>query len=80
MRSSAGAEFDFLSDPEGRLLDILGLRHENGGPTGDIAQSASFLLDRDGRVTWFRVAETYRVRPRPDEILAEVDELPGRAD
>lgn len=76
MRSSAGAEFDFLSDPEGVLLDLFGIRHQGGGPGGvDIAQSASFLLDPEGRLVWQRVAENYRVRPRPADILEAVDEL-----
>ena len=79
MRSSAGAEFEFLSDPEGRLIDLFGLRHHGGGPGGDIAQTASFLLDAGGRLAWMRVAKNYRVRPRPGEILAAVDRLPGAA-
>jgi peroxiredoxin len=75
MRDSAGAEFDFLSDPDGEMLDFFGVRHPGGAiEGGDIAQSASFLLDRTGRLLWSRVAENYRVRPRPAEILAAADE------
>ena len=75
MRSAAGAEFDFLSDPEGVLLDLFGIRHESGAPEGgDIAQSASFLLDPEGRLVWQKVADNYRVRPRPAEILEAADE------
>lgn len=77
MRSSASADFDFLSDPEGVLLDLLGIRHEDGMPDVDIAQSASFLVDGAGRLVWEKVAENYRVRPRPAEILAAADRLPG---
>ena len=61
----------FLSDPEGRLLDLLGLRHEGAGPGGrDIAQSASFLFEPDGTLLWNQVASNYRVRPAPEKILA----------
>lgn len=75
MRSSAGAEFEFLSDPEGVLLDLFGIRHADAGPGGaDIAQSASFLLDPEGRLVWQKVADNYRVRPRPAEILEAADE------
>lgn len=78
MRSSAGAEFVFLSDPDGALMDLFGIRHAGGSMEGsDIAQSASFLLAGDGRLVWSRVAENYRVRPRPAEILAQIDALPG---
>lgn len=74
MREAAGAEFTFLSDTGGRLMDRFGLRHRGGRADGaDIAQSASFLLDAEGRVAWFTVAENYRVRPHPDEVLEAVD-------
>ncbi len=76
MRSSSGAELEFLSDPEGRLLDLFGVRHVGARYDGaDVAHSASFLLDAGGRVAWSRVAENYRVRPRPSEILAAADRL-----
>lgn len=70
----------FLSDPEGRLLDLLGMRHEGAGPTGlDIAQSASFLLDADAKLLWHELAPNYRVRPEPEEILAAYDAVSGTA-
>jgi len=76
MRAAAGAEYTFLSDPEGRLLDFFGVRHRGAGMDGgDIAQSASFLIDAAGRVAWLRVADSYRVRPRLEEILAAADKL-----
>ena len=77
MRESSGATFDFLSDADGELINLFGVRHAGGSMDGaDIARSASFLLDRDGRLAWMRVAESFRVRPRPWEILTAVDELP----
>lgn len=75
MRTSAGGQFEFLSDADGRLLDLFGLRHEKGRYDGvDIAQSASFLIDATGHLVWQRVADNYRVRPHPKEILAAADE------
>lgn len=68
----------FLSDTEGELLDLLGVRHLGAGPEGgDIAQSASFLFAADGTLLWHQLAENYRVRPHPEEILAAYD---GAAD
>ncbi|MEM9597574.1 MAG: redoxin domain-containing protein [Acidobacteriota bacterium] len=79
MREMSGATFEFLSDAEGQLLDLLRVRHSGGRADGaDIAQSASFLIDPDGRILWSHVAETYRTRPRPAKILEEIDRrLPG---
>lgn len=75
MRDASGAQFDFLSDPDGALLDIFGVRHVDGMPDQDIAQSAVFLVDQTGTLVWKKVAENYRVRPRPDEILGAADRL-----
>lgn len=75
MRTSAGADFDFLSDKDGMLMDALGVRHENGGRGGtDIAQSASFLFSPNGELLWSKIAENFRVRPKPEEVLAAIDE------
>jgi peroxiredoxin len=80
MRRSAGADFTFLSDPEGRLLDLLDVRHAGGRADGaDIAQSATFLLAPDGEVLWSRLAVNYRQRPKPGEVLEAVDRHVGGA-
>lgn len=64
----------FLSDPDGKLIDLLGLRHKGAGPGGlDIAQSASFIFQPDGTLLWHKLAPNYRVRPEPDEVLAAYD-------
>jgi len=79
MKESAGAEFEFVSDPDAKLIGLFGIRHAGGRIDGaDIAQSASFLLDSTGRLVWKRVAESYRVRPRPHEILEAVDRRLGK--
>lgn len=70
----------YLSDPEGRLLDLLDLRHEGAGPGGrDIAQSASFLFEPDGTLLWHHVTPNYRVRPEPETILAAYDAATARS-
>lgn len=77
MKNAAGAGFEFVSDPEGRLLDRLDVRHVGGTPEGgDTAQSASFLIAPDGRILWRKLAANYRVRPEPKEVLAAIDALP----
>jgi peroxiredoxin len=76
MREKAGAQFEILSDEAGKLIDHFGMRHVKGKRgRSDLAQSSSFLLDQEGRVLWQRVAENYRVRPKPEEILTAIDRL-----
>ena len=80
MRDSAGAEFPFLSDPEGELIDLLDARHVGGMVGGtDLAQSATFLITPDGEILWQRLAENYRVRPKPAEVLEVIDRRLGAA-
>ncbi len=72
MKHAVKATFEIAADEEGQLMDYLGLRHKGGNPIkkSDVPQIASFLFDASGKVIWSRVAENYRVRPYPGEILA----------
>lgn len=63
-------DFRVLSDPELTAIDAFGLRHAGGGPWGDIARPATFVIDPQGNVVWRDLTENWRVRPRPDELLA----------
>ena len=74
MRKTARLGYELISDPKGQLMDLFGLRHPAGGPGGiDIARSGSVLLDSGGRVLWYAVAENYRIRSTPAEVLKGVD-------
>ncbi len=76
MRKATGVHFEILSDEAGKLIDHFGMRHVKGKRgQSDLAQSSSFLLDHSGRVLWQRIAENYRVRPKPEEILRAIDTL-----
>lgn len=61
-----------LSDPELQVIDTFGLRHVGGGLDGDVARPATFLIDREGRIIWRELAENWRIRPRPAELLSEL--------
>lgn len=67
--------FRVLSDPQLKAIDAYGVRHANAPGAGDIARPAGFLIDRDGVVRWRDLTANYRVRPRPETILAELDKI-----
>lgn len=46
---------------------------ENGH---DIARPAEFLIDKGGVVRWEKITDDFRVRARPEEMLAAAKRLP----
>ena len=64
-----------LADPTLAAIDAYGLRHEGGGIDGDVARPATFLIDRDGKIVLRDLTDNWRVRPRPEHLLAELAEL-----
>jgi len=72
-RKRVGAEFPFVRDHEETLMDVFGLRDSAANPSGrDIMRSASILVSPDGEILWESRADSYRVRPTPDEILSGI--------
>jgi peroxiredoxin len=70
------SRFTFLADPEGVLLDRLGIRHQGGRNDGkDIAYPTAVLVDGDGVVRWIFQSHTYRERARAEEIFAAIAAL-----
>ena len=63
-----------LADPQLRVIDAYGLRHVGGGAGHDIARPATFLVDEQGIVRWRNLTANYRMRPRPEEILAQLQD------
>lgn len=74
LAENAALEFPIAADPELRAIDAYGLRHDRGEES-PIARPATFLIDAEGIVRWRDLTESYRLRPRPDDILARIDEL-----
>ena len=72
-----GLSYRVLADPEMKVIDAYGLRHPGGHEGQDIALSATFLIDEKGVVAWRSLTENIRKRPRPDDILAEIDRRRG---
>ena len=49
VKNKIDAEFNFISDPDLKLMDQFGLRHENGNPIGgDIARPADSVSVEGG--------------------------------
>jgi len=70
LASKLGLEFPILSDVEQRAIHDWGVVHEGGKPGGGaIARPAIFLVEPDGRISWRELAENWRVRVRPEELL-----------
>lgn len=69
-------EFPLLSDPDARVIELYGLRHAAGGPMGDIARPATWIVDRQGRIVWRDLTDNWRVRTRPEDVLRELRRIP----
>ncbi|ANM31611.1 hypothetical protein ABI59_21690 [Acidobacteria bacterium Mor1] len=67
-----GYDFPVLCDPNLELIGKLGLLHEDGLPDTDISRPAVFILDEQRDVTWRELTDNWRVRVRPETILAEL--------
>jgi peroxiredoxin len=77
LRERLKSRFTFLADPEGVLLDGLGIRHRGGRNDGaDIAFPTAVLVDAEGIVRWIFQSDTYRERARAEEIFAAIAALP----
>jgi len=66
-----GYTFTFLSDPKAEVIRRYDLLHASGGNKGqDIARPAEFLLDSSGTVRWVNLTDDFRVRARPEQMIA----------
>jgi peroxiredoxin len=76
LREKQNYTYTFLSDQKREVIRRYDLLHAGGGPTGDIARPAEFLIDSTGTVRWVNLTENYRIRPTPEDVLKVVDSLP----
>ena len=73
----AGYSFTFLSDPNAEVIRRYDILHKGAGEHGrDIARPAEFLVDRGGVVRWRNLTEDFRVRARPEAMVAAAKALP----
>ena len=86
-RGSAGTNLamQVLADPELKVIDLYGLRHEkalgaprDGSPIRNLAIPTTVLIDAEGVVRWIDQADDYRVRSDAGRVLDAVRRhLPG---
>lgn len=70
-----GYTFLFLSDLKADVIRRYDLLHPGGHGGEDMARPAEFLLDATGAIRWVNLTESYRVRPKGEEILKVLDDL-----
>jgi peroxiredoxin len=83
----ANLTMQVLADPELKVIDLYGLRHEkafgaprDGSVIRSLAIPTTLLIDAEGVVRWIDQADDYRVRSDAERVLAAVRRhLPGSA-
>ncbi len=73
-----GMDYDFLVDVDNRAAKVLGILSENGLPAGfevlgyetDVPKPTTFVLDENGKVIFADLTTNYRLRTRPEDIVA----------
>jgi peroxiredoxin len=66
LQEKLGDGVTLLSDPEGKATVAFGMLEGNG-----LARAGTFLVGREGFVSYRWLAENYRKRPEADEVLAK---------
>ena len=69
-----GLSYRILADVDRRVIAAYDLHHA-AGPSGDTARSATFVIDKDGVVRWRDLTQSYRIRPRAEDVVAQVATL-----
>lgn len=72
-----GARFPLLADEKGDAIRAYGLLHPGALPFAEfpVARPAVFIIDPDGVVRKRFLTDNWRVRERPEHLLAEVGAL-----
>ncbi len=73
LRESEGLDFPVLVDPDCGVIRAWGLLNE---ASGKVPHPRAVVVDREGVIRYLRVDEDYRVRPRAEELVEAVRDLP----
>ena len=72
-----GVKFDFLTDEDGQVANLLGIASPNGLPMGMQALGYDsgtvlptvIITDKEGKILWAHETDNYRIRPEPSVYL-----------
>lgn len=73
-----GMDYDFLVDVDNAAAKKLGILHEHGIPKGfevlgyetNVPKPTTFVLDENGKVVFADLTTNYRIRTKPEDIIA----------
>ncbi len=72
MREKSGFEFPLLMDSDLETIKAYGILNQDNGK---IPHPAAVVVDREGKVTYLRVDEDYKVRPpTSSELIPALEE------
>ncbi len=75
LKDQPGFNFPLLSDPDHRVIDRYGLLNEQA--KRPVPHPATVVIDRQGIVRWRFIEVDYKVRPKNEEVLAEIVKTVG---
>lgn len=75
-----GMDYDFLVDVDNAAAKKLGILQEHGTPKGfevlgyqtDVPKPTTFVIDEKGKVVFADLTTNYRLRTKPEDILAAI--------
>ncbi len=69
--------YSLLSDPDHKVIDAYGLHDPayDGKQFDGIPRASVYIIDKNNRVAWMKVATSYRVRPTNADIRAALASL-----
>ena len=71
--------YPILADPAATVSATYGVAFQMNVHTEWSNRPATFIVDRDGMIRYERRGKTFADRPKPDELLQELDKLAGRS-
>ena len=72
--------FPVLADPANTISATYGVAFQMNIHTEWSNQPATFIVDKRGVIRSERPGKTYGDRPKPDDLLKELDRLAGRGE